>query len=226
MNIRRIITAAMLAAAVSVTPVMAAEFTDTSGHWAESIIDELADKGIVSGVSADKFNPDGTVTRAEFYRMAQAAMNIEPIKYRGGECLNIKKTAWYADTMQSALDRGLIPEAMIDDYSVEVVIDENGSKAVYGGKLDAEKAITREEMAYVAQAAYQYSLGEDGLEELSVPMDLDFVDTSAISAWAMNAVKHAYVNGLVAGMDDGTFAPHNTATRAQAATIIKNMIDQ
>ena len=82
------------------------------------------------------------------------------------------------------------------------------------------------EMAYVAQAAYQYSLGENGLEELSVPMDLDFADTSAISAWAMNAVKHAYVNGLVAGMNDGTFAPHKTATRAQAATIIKNMIDQ
>lgn len=226
MNIRRIITAAVLAAAVSVTPVMAAGFTDTRGHWAESIINELADRGIVSGVSADKFNPDGTVTRAEFYRMVFGAAGIAPIPYREGECLNIKKSAWYANTVQSALDRGLIPEAMIDDYSVEVVTDENGSKAVYGGTYDAEKPITREEMAYAAQAAYQYSLGEDGLEQLSLPMDLDFSDTPLISAWAMNAVKHAYVNGLVAGMGDGTFGPHNTATRAQAAAIIKNMINE
>ena len=103
MNIRRIIIiAAVLAAAVSVTPVMAASFTDTHGHWAESIIDELADKGIVSGVSADKFNPDGTVTRAEFYRMAFGAAGIETIPCRDGECLNVKKTAWYADTVQSA----------------------------------------------------------------------------------------------------------------------------
>ena len=90
MNIRRIITAAVLAAAVSVTPVMAASFTDTRGHWAESIIDELADRGIISGVSADKFSPDGTVTRAEFYRMAFGAAGIKSIPYREGECLNIK----------------------------------------------------------------------------------------------------------------------------------------
>ena len=226
MNIRRIITAAALAAAVSVTPVTAANFTDTRGHWAESIINELADRGIVSGVSADEFNPEGIITRAEFYKMAFGAAGIKPIPYREGECLNIKKSAWYADTVQSALDRGLIPEAMIDGYSVEVVADENGSKAVYGGTFDAEKPMTREEMAYTAQAAYQYSLGEDGLEQLSLPLDLEFYDTPLISTWAMNAIKHAYANGLIAGKSDGTFGPHDTATRAQAATIIKNMIDE
>ena len=226
MNIRRIITASALAAAVSVTTVMAASFTDTRGHWAESIIDELADKGIVSGISADKFNPDGTVTRAEFYRMAFGAAGIDTVPYREGECLNIKESAWYADTVQGALDRGLIPEAMIEDYSVEVVTGEDGSKAVYGGTFDAEQAITREEMAYVAQAAYQYGLGEGALDVLPTPEDLEFTDTPSISTWAVKAVQHAYANGLVTGMGDGTFGPHSTATRAQAATIIKNMIDR
>ena len=226
MNIKKIITVSALALAVTASSASAANFTDTRGHWAESIIDTLAERGIVSGISADKFNPDGTVTRAEFYQMAFGAMGIEPAPYRDGECVNVKKSAWYADTIQSALDRGLIPEAMVDGYSVEVVVDEDGSKAVYDGTFDAEKPITREEMAYVAQASYQYSLGEDGLEMLSIPADLDFDDTSAISAWALNAVKHAFANSLVAGMGDGTFGPRSTATRAQAAAIIKNMIDR
>ena len=226
MNIKKIITVSALALAVTASSVLAAGFTDTRGHWAENIIDELAEKGIVSGISADEFNPDGTVTRAEFYQMAFGAAGIEAVPYRDGECLDVKKTAWYANTIQSALDRGLIPESMIDDYSVEVVVDEDSSKAVYSGAFDAEKPITREEMAYVAQASFQYGLGEDGLDELSIPLDLDFDDTPSISAWAVNAVKHAFANELVAGMGDGTFAPHNTATRAQAATIIRNMIDR
>ena len=225
MDIKKIAAALIITVALP-SAVYAAEFTDTRGHWAESIIDELAEKGIVSGVSADKFNPDGTVTRAEFYQMAFGAVGIGAVPYREGECVNVKKSAWYANTIQSALDRGLIPEAMIEDYSVEVIVDEDGSKAVYDGTFDAEKPITREEMAYVAQAAYQYGLGENGLDELSIPLDLDFDDTSTISAWAVNAVKHAFANALVAGMGDGTFSPHNTATRAQAATIIRNMIDR
>ena len=226
MDIKKIITVSALALAVTASSAYAAKFTDTRGHWAESIIDALAERGIVNGVSADKFNPDGTVTRAEFYQMAFGAAGIESVPYRDGECVNVKKSAWYADTIQSALDRGLIPEAMIEDYSVEVIADEDGSKAVYSGTFDAEKPITREEMAYVAQASFQYGLGADGLDELSIPLDLDFDDTPTISAWAVNAVKHAFANELVAGMGDGTFAPRSTATRAQAAVIIRNMIDR
>ena len=48
----------------------AAEFNDIKGHWAEDVINELADKDIIHGVSDTEFNPDGTVTRAEFLKMA------------------------------------------------------------------------------------------------------------------------------------------------------------
>ena len=45
-------------------------FTDIQGHWAEDVIKTLAENGKVSGVGDGKFNPDGTVTRAEFLKMA------------------------------------------------------------------------------------------------------------------------------------------------------------
>ena len=45
-------------------------FTDIQGHWAEDVIKTLAENDKVSGVGDGKFNPDGTVTRAEFLKMA------------------------------------------------------------------------------------------------------------------------------------------------------------
>lgn len=226
MNIKKTITALILAVAVITPSALAANFTDTRGHWAEGIINNLADRGIVSGVSDTEFNPDGIVTRAEFYRMALGVVNIEETQYREGECFEVKASDWYANTIQTALDKGLIPDAMISDFSVRVESDENSAKAVYGGSFNATTPITREEMAYVSQSVYQYSLGEGGLDKLEMPVDLDFDDTSKISIWAMDGVKHAYVNGLISGMGDGTFRPHETATRAQAASIITNLLNK
>ncbi|MBQ6531262.1 MAG: S-layer homology domain-containing protein [Clostridia bacterium] len=227
MNIKRTITAVILAVAAVTPSALAAGFADTRGHWAEDIINELADKGVVNGISATEFNPDGTVTRAEFLRMALSAAGIETdVAYRSGECLDVRGDAWYAPTVQSALDKGLIPENMIDGYSVEVVADENSAKALYSGSFNAETAVTREEMAYLAQAALQYSTGYDDADSLSTPDDLSFGDVYAISAWAIDGVRHAYANSLISGMDDNTFRPRETATRAQAAVIIRNILNR
>lgn len=226
MNIKRTVTALILAV-VAITPTaLAASFTDTKGHWAEDVINNLADNGVVNGVSATEFNPDGTVTRAEFLRMALGAAGIETAKYRDGDCLDVKKGAWYGDTVQTGLDRGLIPDAMIEDFDVEVVTDGDSTRAVYQGSFNAETPITREEMAYLAEAAYLYSQKKGALDKIAYPRDLGFDDTAAISAWAMDGVRHAYCDELIAGMGDGTFAPRNTATRAQAAVIINNILEK
>ncbi|UTW68347.1 S-layer homology domain-containing protein [Anaerobacillus sp. HL2] len=42
----------------------AVSFTDNNG-WGKSYVEILASLGVVEGVSASKFNPNGNVTRAE-----------------------------------------------------------------------------------------------------------------------------------------------------------------
>ena len=111
---------------------------------------------------------------------------------------------------------------MIEGYTAKT--DENG--VLYSGAFNAEKAIKREEMAYIAQAMYQYSLDEKTYNTLKPSQDLTFGDVRTISIWALDGVRHAYTNGLISGMDDGNFHPQATATRAQAATIINNILDK
>ncbi len=57
-----------------------AKFADTSGHWAEEIIDELAAMGIVHGDGNGDFRPDEPMTRAE-----AAAMVRNAVKYVTGK---------------------------------------------------------------------------------------------------------------------------------------------
>ncbi|MGN0107469.1 MAG: S-layer homology domain-containing protein [Hominilimicola sp.] len=226
MKLKRLTAAIILSSIAIASAASAADFADIKGHWAENIINGLADAGVVHGVSDTEFNPDGTVTRAEFLKMALGAADIEETPYRKGECLDVTASDWFASCVQSALDKGLIPEGMISGYSAEIVEGENGSKVVYGGQFNGNTLIKREEMAYITQSVYQYSLGEGSLATLEVPVDIPFEDVSKVSVWALDGVKHAYTNGLIAGMEDGTFRPQDTATRAQAASIISNLLDK
>ena len=60
----------------------------------------LAENDKVSGVGDGKFNPDGTVTRAEFLKMALGTVGIADVPYRSGECLDVTASDWYGGCVQ------------------------------------------------------------------------------------------------------------------------------
>ena len=206
MNIKKVVAAALILSSMTAVSASAAEFNDIKGHWAEDVINELADRDIIHGVSDTEFNPDGTVTRAEFLKMALGTVGIADVPYRSGECLDVTASDWYGGCVQSALDKGLIPENMIGNYAAKIT----DGKAIYSGFFDGDKPIKREEMAYMVYMLYQYSCD----------------DVSQISQWALDGVRYAYTNGVISGMDDDTFRPQQTATRAQAASIISRLLDK
>lgn len=225
MRLKKLALAVIVSSMALMSTVSAADFADTRGHWAETVIDRLAAADVVHGISDTQFNPDGTVTRAEFLKMALGAVKIEDVPYREGKCLDVAPSEWYGGCVQSALDKGLIPEGMIDGYAVQV-IGENETKAVYKGSFNGSIPIKREEMAYLVQSVYQYSLDAEDLDKLDFAGDLPFEDVSTISIWAYDGVSQAFANDFIAGMGDGTFAPQQTATRAQAAVIISKLLDK
>lgn len=231
MKLKRIISitaAAILAVSVS---AQAADFTDIHGHWAESTINALADKGVINGITPTTFKPEGTVTRAEFLKMAMEASNIKPVTMRAGECLDATQKDWFSGYLQSALDKGIIPEQMINNCTINVLnkTDENGnvtSAALYNGAFLGNLPVSREEMAALSQITYQYALNANTMKKMKEPVELTFTDNGAISEWVLPYVKLAVAQGFITGMDNGSFAPKLTATRAQAAVIIDRILNQ
>lgn len=209
----------------------AAEFSDTSGHWAQSDINRLSDKGIINGMGDGSFYPEGDVTRAQYLKMMMEAMDIPTSAYRDGECLDVSAVDWYGPYLQSALDKGLIPQEMVVGYKadVDIIRDENGTSTdasvKYSGAFNGNVAITREESAYLTMALCQYSLNANTMTKLvDVNKELKFTDEQEIGAWALPSVWLAASNEIINGMGDGSFKPSGTTTRAQAAVMINRLL--
>lgn len=217
---------------VTSTALAKPPFSDISAHWAEGYITKLFNKGVVDGVTDTMFVPDGQVTRVQYIKMIMEATGLKTVTPRNGECLEAGVNEWYAPYLQSALDNGLIPVAMITGYkeSVQYTVDDNGhateSKVVYQGTFNGNTPITREEMAVLTQYVYQFTRTILTNKKEDISKVKGFADGGEISDWAIVSVNHAVANGFMDGMDDNMFNPKDTATRAQAATVISRVLDK
>ncbi len=231
--VKRIFAVAMVGVMFTTSTALArTPFTDIRGHWAESYIVKLTNEGVVNGVTDTTFVPDGQVTRAQYLKMIMEATGLKTVTPRSSECLDALVTEWYAPYLQSALDNGLIPSAMITGYkeSVQYVVNDEGvvteSKVVYQGAFNANTPITREEMAVLTQYVYQFTRTILTNSKEDVSKVKGFADGAEISDWAVISINHAVANGFMDGMDNNMFNPKHTATRAQAATVISRVLNK
>lgn len=224
-------------------------FTDIDGHWAEGYIKTLADKGMADGVGDGKFNPDGTVTRAEFLKMAMDACGIVGHAYREGECLDATNNDWYCYYLQGALDKGLLPKEMVRSPETEkvtkVLAEETEDKeavttevfiykdATVGHdsfvtttspKFNGNTPITREEMAVVAMKCKNYEMRFASDWDMASLFDIGaFTDHNEINSNYLSSVMKMCGLKYLRGMDDGTFRPKEMLTRAQATVVINKL---
>jgi len=178
-------------------------FVDITNHWARKEIESLAARGIVNGATADRFNPSGEVTRAEFAAMLARAFNLKPSAERP-PFDDVKEGSWYYDSISAAYQAGWI-------------------QGVGGGKFAPSTRITREEMAVMIWKAYASAKGSTASDAQAG--ELIFADAAKISKWAVEAVEHATALGLIQGMS-GSFKPELYADRAQAAVMIFRLLDK
>lgn len=229
-------------------------FTDIKGHWAEDIIKTMQELNYAEGVSSDKFEPERSITRAEFLKMAMDATGIVPHAFRGIIGLDVSEDDWYCRYLQSAIDKGIIPVQMIkncggkeikEEVLAEATEDKEAvttevtvynliepkdfSTEVYdegsiGMSFEGDKPITREEMAAIAMSCAGYSAKRGTLELKSVPIGEGFADAFDISEEYLNAVEAAQSYGLIEGNDDNEFLPKEKLTRAEASAVIYRII--
>src|SRR5690606_13819409 len=82
------------------------------------------------------------------------------------------------------------------------------------------RSITRTEMTVMLMRVLGYE------EEPASNAALAYADADRIPEWAYAAVAAASDMGIVAGRDDGQYAPGGYTTRAEAVTLILRIIDR
>ena len=211
----------LLASAMMVSMVVPVQAADTfkdvpRSHWAYSAVEEMADRGIVSGVGNGKFNPNDYVTNAQFVSMLMRL-------FYGEELAKDQKSysLWYEKAMQQAKDSGILYQLDLD--------------RIWGYKGDvrsmrknaADSPVFRKEMAVMA---YNYLKGkavlptEDTLRNVTAAGIPDLGnDTTVFEQFVIASV---YEMGCLSGTDKkGTFGGDLLMTRAQACVVLSAMLD-
>ena len=201
MKRRFLVTAvlAVLCIVMSVGAFAAVSFNDTKGHWAEATILELAEKGIINGKGEGIYDPQGTVTRAEFMKLLVCALNEynEEASFGEGTLADVYKKDWYYGYVASGLENNIFSTS--DLYFAEFLPKEGMSRA------DVAVWITN---------------------GLGITTEGECTFTDVTDAKVKKAVTTANLEGLITGYEDNTYRPEKTLTRAEAAVIVKRVMEK
>lgn len=177
-------------------------FTDVKeSDWFYKGVAYVVDKGIMSGVSENQFDPSGKLTRAMLVQMLYN-MESRPACDAENAFIDVPVGQWYTDA----------------------VIWANDAKIVSGmgdGLFAPNMEITREQMV-----AMLYNYAKYKGYDVTASADLSkFADSASVSTWAQPAMQWAVAEGYISGMGDNQLAPQGTATRAEIASVIMRFME-
>ena len=171
-------------------------FTDVaSGTWYEGAVRYAYLHDIMEGMSATKFSPNISLTRAQ---AVQVLYNLEgQPTVSGNAAFPDQVEEWYKPAIAWAEQTGVV-----DGYE--------------DGTFRPGQPVNRMEFA---QMLYNYAKYKG--YDLTAQGDLTaFPDGDSVQPWAETAMTWANGNQLINGHDDGTIDAAGIGTRAQAASIL------
>lgn len=176
------------------------QFTDVAEDaWYHDYVYDLVYRGVVNGMTATTYEPEGKLTRAQFVKLLACSLaDAETLKtYEGQHPFKDSEGHWAEAYIAWAKDKGIV-------------------EGVSATEFDPEAPITREQMATIFG---RYAL-KQGIE---LPKDAapagSFPDADKISEYAREFVELMRIAGILNGYEDGTFRPQGNATRAEAAKL-------
>ena len=163
----------------------------------ERQIVELAKRGVISGRSEEIFDTQSNVTREEFIKILVSAFDLIEDREYASDFVDVDAGAWYFKYVACAEELG--------------ITSGNGD-----GMFGTGRSITREEMA----AMLLRTLDIAGVQLKDINEEIVFIDSDDISPWAQDACRTLQKAGIISGLDNGSFEPKASTTRAQAAVVV------
>ena len=165
--------------------------------WAAEAVTFACARELFSGTGEATFSPDETMSRA---MLATVLYRLEgqPEQALTNTYSDVSDDAWYADSVAWAVENGIV----------------NG----YGdGQFGPSDSVTREQFVVML---WRYMGSPEAADR-----DLAFRDTDQVSSYALEALCWAVENGVLKGNGSGQLVPGGTATRAEAAQMLKNFME-
>lgn len=184
----------------------ARDFNDSQGHWAQASIGDLAARRMVGGSAPGMFEPDRSITRAEFAAIAVKALGLEGAGATALPFQDVNAADWYAAYLAIAYEYGLI-------------------SGFEDGTIRAQEDISRQQaMVILARAMALTGLPAEAAGEEAESLLAAFDDADGIADYARPAIAASVKAGLVSGRSSTEIAPDAPMTRAEVVTIVQKLL--
>lgn len=178
-------------------------FTDIQGHPHQAEIEALASRKMISGISETCFEPDSTMTRAEFATIIVRGLGL-PGKAVSAFA-DVVSSDWFYDDVNTAYSYGLI-------------------KGVSETEFHPNGTITREEAAVmVGRAAKLCGMDLDTDTFATRDILAGFTDYMSVSDWAQNALAFCYHHKILSD-EVLEIKPKEAVKRAEIASMLYHML--
>jgi uncharacterized repeat protein (TIGR02543 family) len=180
-------------------------FQDAAFHWAKEAVNDMGSRLIVSGVGDDTFKPGQDITRAEFAAIIVRGLGL---KLETGTTIfnDVNDSDWYSKSIRTAYSHNLI--SGFEDGSFRPV-----------------NKITREQVMVMIARAMEITGLNVKLQAFDTDRTLQpFADANQVSDWAKGRWAEVLQAALVYGRSSTQLAPQQFITRAEAAVIIRRLL--
>ena len=190
-------------APVDHTPVIPSEgdlFADVhQGDWFYEMVKYVAENGYMSGTGDNMFSPNASLSRAMVAQILYA-MEGKPAAAASGKFTDVADGDWFAAAVNWAAANSIV--AGFED-----------------GTFQPNANVTREQLALIL-AGYAKLKGQNTAAAVDIN---SFSDSASVSSWAADGVRWAVEKGIISGKPGNLIDPQGTATRAEMATMIRNL---
>ncbi len=171
------------------------KITDVSGHWAQHVMLQWQEEGLLSADEKGKLNPDKEITRGEYMGFINKILNLKETSQAVLKYTDLQPDAQYYSDVSKALAAGYI-------------------SGTGGSSISPQAGLKVQEAAVMLVRAAKLQTGNKAEKVLdSIP------DGNQVSAWAKEAVSAAIGCGYLTGTE-GRLNPKKIMTRAEAVTML------
>ena len=170
-------------------------FVDVAtGSYYEDAVDWAVENGITTGVSANRFDPNGVCTRAQAVTFLWRAAGSPVVNYLM-PFTDVDEGAYYAEAVRWAASTGIVTGLTETTFGTDSVCTRAQAAAM------------------IYRCAQAQGKGFTGAWMFHLP----FTD---VPEWAYESVAWCYMNSVTTGVSETSFAPDNDCTRAQIVTFL------
>ncbi|MFV0441093.1 MAG: S-layer homology domain-containing protein [Lachnospirales bacterium] len=174
----------------SIVPTKKVLAADYKNHWANGVISEFLNEGVITTDSENNVKPNVAITRAEFVQLVNRVFDLEGTSTM--TFTDVPTTSEYFEDISTAASLGYI-----SGYT--------------DGTFKPYAEISRQEAAVILTNTL-------GFETSDAPTT--YADDAYIASWAKGSVRVLSDYGILNGFPDGTFKPNKNISRAEAYIMV------